>query len=62
MAGNDKGLDLCVHGTNGQFSFQSQRKARPKQVFKLPHNCTHLTCWQSNAQNSPSQASTVREL
>ena len=22
---------------------------------------THLTCWQSNAQNSPSQASTVRE-
>ena len=26
---------------------------------KLPHNCTHLICWQSNAQNSPSQASTV---
>ena len=26
------------------------------------HNCTHLTCLQSNAQNSPSQASTVREL
>ena len=23
---------------------------------KLPHNCTHLTCWQSNAQNSPNQA------
>ena len=29
---------------------------------KLPHNCTHLTCQQSNAQNSPSQASTISEL
>ena len=27
----------------GQFSFQSQRKAMPKNVLKLPHNCTHLT-------------------
>ena len=25
-------------------------------MLKLPHNCTHLTCKQSNAQNSPSQA------
>ena len=31
-------------------------------MFKLLHNCTHLTCQQSNAQNSPSQASTVHEL
>ena len=23
-------------------------------MLKLPHNCTHLTCLQSNAQNSPS--------
>ena len=30
-------------------------------MFKLLHNCTHLTCLQTNAQNSPSQASTVRE-
>ena len=30
-------------------------------MFKLPHNCTHLTCYQSNAQNSPSEASTVCE-
>ena len=28
-------------------------------MFKLSYNCTHLTHWQSNAQNSPSQASTV---
>ena len=27
----------------------------------LPHNCTHFTCQQSNAQNSPNQASTVHE-
>ena len=25
-----------------QFSFQSQRKAKPR-MLKLPHNCTHLT-------------------
>ena len=31
-------------------------------MFKLPHNCIHLTPLQSNAQNSPSQASTVCEL
>ena len=27
----------------GRYSFQSQREAMPK-MFKLPHNCTHLTC------------------
>ena len=31
-------------------------------MFKLQHNCTHLTCQQSNAQNSPRKASTVCEL
>ena len=30
-------------------------------MHKLPQNCTHLTCQQSNAQNYPSQASTVPE-
>ena len=52
-----------LHGTTdwfqtgkGQFSFQHQR------MLKLLHNCTHLIRLQSNAQNSPSQASTVREL
>ena len=30
-------------------------------MFKLPHSCAHLTCYQSNVQNSLSQASTVRE-
>ena len=31
-------------------------------MLKLPDNCTHLTCWQTNAQNSSSQPSIVREL
>ena len=44
-------------------SFHSSPKERQYQrMFKLPHSCTHLTCQQSNAQNSPSQASTVCEL
>ena len=32
-----------------------------QRMFKPPHNWTHLTSQQSNAQNSPSQASTVQE-
>ena len=41
-------------------SFHSNPKERQCQrMFKLPHNYTHLTHWQSNAQNSPGQASTV---
>ena len=31
-------------------------------MFTLPHSCTHLTCQQSNAKNSPSQVSIVCEL
>ena len=36
-------------------------KVGAQTMLKLPHSYTHLTCYQSNAQNSPSQASTVRE-
>ena len=43
-------------------SFHSIPKERKCQrMLKLPHNCTHLTRQQSNAQNSPSQVSAVRE-
>ena len=42
-------------------SFYSNPKERQYQrMFKLLHNCTHLTHY--NAQNSPCQAATVREL
>ena len=44
-------------------SFHSNPKERQYQrMLKLLHNCIHLTCLQSNAQNCPSQASAVREL
>ena len=44
-------------------SFHSNPKERQCQrIFKQLHNCTHLTCQQSNAQNPPSQASAVCEL
>ena len=35
----------------GQFSIQSQRR-ECQSMFKLPHNCTHLTHEQNNAKNS----------
>ena len=44
-------------------SFHYNLKERQCQrMFTPPHNCTHLTHEQNNAPNSPSQASTVREL
>ena len=43
----------------GQFSFQSQRKAMPKNAqTTIQLHSSHMLV---NAQNSPSQASTVRE-
>ena len=43
-------------------SFHFTLKERQCQrMFKLLHNCTNLTCQQSSAQNSPSQASIVCE-
>ena len=43
-------------------SFHSNPKeGQCQRMFKVPQNCTHFTCQQSNAQNSPSWASTVHE-
>ena len=43
-------------------SFHYNPKERQCQrMFKLPHDCTHLTHQQSNAQSSPCQASIVCE-
>ena len=45
----------------GQFSFQSQRKAMPKNAQTTAQlHSSHMLI--SNAQNSPSQASAIREL
>ena len=44
-------------------SYHSNYKERQCQrMFQLTHNWTHRTRLQSNAQNSPSQVSTVCEL
>ena len=50
------------HGTGkSQFSFQSLRKAMPKNAQNTTQlHSSHML--ESNAQNSPSQASTIREL
>ena len=43
----------------GQFSFQSQRKAMPKNALTTTQ--LHSSHMLANAQNSPSQASAIRE-
>ena len=35
---------------NFNFHFISKER-QCQRMFKLPQNCTHLTCWQSNTQN-----------
>ena len=46
-----------------KLSFHSNLKEwQSQRMLKLLHSCTHLTRQQRNAQNSPSQASTVHEL
>ena len=40
----------------------SPKEGQCQRMFKLLHNCTHITRLQGNTQNSPSQASTVHEL
>ena len=43
-------------------SFHSNPTERQCQrMMKLPHDCTHFTCYQSKVQNSPSVGSTVCE-
>ena len=42
-------------------SHSNPKERQCQRMLTLPHNCTHLTCYQSNAQISPSQASTAHE-
>ena len=42
-----------------KISFHSNSKgSQCQRIFKLLPNCNRLTCWQSNAKNSPGKAST----
>ena len=53
---------LCMATGLEKVNFHSNPKERQCQkMFKLLHNYTHFTCYQSNAQNSPSQSPTVCE-
>ena len=46
-----------------KISFHSNPKeGQCQRMFKLLHNCTHLTHYQSYAQNSPSKTSKVHKL
>ena len=55
--------NLAVATGLKKVSFDYSPKERQNQrMFKLPQNCTHFTHQQSNAQNFPSQVSTVHEL
>ena len=44
----------CIHCTY-LYSVILHYPVFAQRMLKLPHNCTHFTCYQSNAQNSPSQ-------
>ena len=54
-------IQQCHRTGKGYFSFQPQRKAKPKnaQTTTQLHSSHKLA---NNAQNSPSQASAIREL
>ena len=60
MPGN---LESSVLDTEQEkVSLNSDPKERLCQrMFKLPHNCMHLTRKQNDAQSSPRQASTVHQ-
>ena len=50
-------LENSAVDTLEKVSFHSNLKYRQCQrMFRLLYNCTHFTCWQSNAHNSPNQA------
>ena len=44
----------CIHCTY-LYSVILHYPVFAQRMLKLPHNCTHFTRYQSNAQNSPSQ-------
>ena len=55
-------VDKWGYSISSKVSFYSNPKeVQCQRMFKLPHNCSHFTCQQENAQNPSSQASTVCE-
>ena len=54
-------MDIWLNSAGTPFFSSNHKERQCQRLFKLPHNCTHLTHLQSNAQNSTSQASIVCE-
>ena len=56
-------LELSALATGlEKFSFYfNPKEGQCQRMFKIQFNCTHFTCWQGNAQNPSSYASTVCE-
>ena len=42
--------------------YPNSKEGQYQKMFKLPNNCAHFICQQSNAQNSSRQVSTLCEL
>ena len=53
--------NLEITGLEKACFYSNPKEKQCQRMFKLSHNCTHLTCKQSNSANSPSHASTVCE-
>ena len=41
--------------------YSNPKEGQCQRMFKVPNNCTHFTCYQRNAQNSPRKTSKVHE-
>ena len=51
----------CPQDWKRSFFHFNPKERQCQRMFKLSHNCTLLTRYQSNAQNPPSQDSTIHE-
>ena len=60
MTANLENSTMATGLENICFHFNPKGK-QCQRMLKLPHSCTHLTLYQSDAQNSPRQASMVHE-
>ena len=61
MTANLENLAVATGQEKGNFHYNPYER-QCQRMSELLHNCTHLTCYQNNAQNSTSEASTVCEL
>ena len=52
-------LENSAMATGLENSHSNPKEGQCQIMFKLPHNCTHFTCWQGHAQNPSSWPSTV---